>query len=530
MRLKRIRAAGGLVVCVALVTVACGGGGGKSTASKSASTVAGVGPPKSGGTLTFGTLSPVTSLDPISVAGTGSAGGTELGALYGYLMRFDVATKQYVPYMAQSLTPNGDFSVWTLTLRPNVKFTDGTPFDSNAVITNLKRDMNPANRATAAGRLSFIGSMADPDDHTVVLTLKRPWAGFPYALASIGGVIAAPSYLAKVDAGDKTAPAVGAGPFVLTSFRANEELTMSANKGFFAGAPYLDRVIFVNIAGGSATLQAFETGQTQAALITDPLSVKAAKDQKIPNFEALYDLATEVLVNNRKTSPFADQRLREAVAMGIDLNLYNQRVQQGLGVPSDALFPQESQWYDPAIQGVPYDPVKAKALVTDAKAGGFNGTVRFFGTNAPDAAPIPVALLAMLEPLGFKLQTTLGTSAQSIVQVIVKKDFDLASFGAAAADFDPFLVLYLQLYSTSPNNFSGYSNPQMDAAIDALRVASTRDAQKSALDQVAQAWNADPPFANLGTASWLLLHKANVQGLSETSDSVLLFDKAWFSS
>ena len=97
-------------------------------------------------------MAPIPTLDPATYPGTGSSGGSEAGAIFGYLMRYDHTSNAYVPYMAQSMTHNDAFTVWTLTLRPNLSFTDGTPFDAAAVITNLKRYMNPALRSTAAAR------------------------------------------------------------------------------------------------------------------------------------------------------------------------------------------------------------------------------------------------------------------------------------------------------------------------------------------------------------------------------------------
>jgi peptide/nickel transport system substrate-binding protein len=524
-----------LISCLlagAMVAAACGGGGSsKSNAGAGDQPTTTVGAPKRGGTITFGELAPIPTLDPATYPGTGSSGGSEAGAIFGYLMRYDHATNAYVPYMAQSMTHNDAFTVWTLTLRPNLNFTDGTPFDAAAVITNLKRYMNPALRSTAAARLSFVSAMDAPSDHTVAFTQKQPYSNFPYALSTGAGVIASPAYLAKVDGGDKTALPVGAGPFTVASYRPNEELSLVANKTFFDGAPYLDGMKFVLIPGAAATLQAFQTGQLQVAYIANPPVNKDITDKKIPNISFLADVGAELLLNNRAGTPFADVRLRKAVAMAIDISLYQQRVNQGAGRTTNQLFPEGSRWFDPNMKPLPYNVAQAKQLVDQVKAEkGWDGTIQFVASNAPEAAPVPVAIQAMLEPIGFKLQVTNNlTTAQATSRVIVDKNFDMASFGASVSDLDPFPILFLQLRTGSASNFSGYSSPDMDAAIDDLRIAPNADAAKSALRRINDVWNATVPFVNLYSVDQQIIYQPNVHGLVPSIDADVLFDKAWLS-
>jgi peptide/nickel transport system substrate-binding protein len=368
-------------------------------------------------------------------------------------------------------------------------------------------------------------------DHTVVFTMSQPWTGFPYALSTQGGVIASPAYLAKADAGDKTSFPIGAGPFKVSSYRPNEELTLVPNTDFSGGAPSLDQLKIVLIPGSMATYQAFQTGQLQAAYSLDPQVTTDASAKKVPNINFLANIGSELMLNDRPGLPFHDVRLRKAVAMAIDINLYNQRVNQGTARPTTELFPEGSQWHDIGVKPLPYDPAAAKQLVDQVKGStGWDGTIRYVGSNVPEAAPIPVALQAMLQPIGIKLQVTNNlTVAQSITKVNVQHDFDIASSGSSVSDFDPFLVLYVRLYSTSPNNFGGYTSPEMDAALDELRVAATHDAQRTALRQIALIWNDTQPKINLGSVDNMVMYQKNVHGIVGNIDGVVLFDKAWLS-
>ena len=81
---------------------------------------------------------------------------------------------------AESLTANADFTKWTLKLRSGVKFTDGTPYDAAAVVTNLKRHVEK--RSRTANLVTPITNYETPDATTVIFTLSFGWNGFPFAL------------------------------------------------------------------------------------------------------------------------------------------------------------------------------------------------------------------------------------------------------------------------------------------------------------------------------------------------------------
>ena len=99
-------------------------------------------------------------------------------------MRFDPATGKYSPGTAQSLEPNADFSVWTLKLRPGIKFTDGTGLDAEAVKFNIERHVAPGSKSNYVSQVgNNVKSMEVVDPLTVRFNLTSPLASFPYILA-----------------------------------------------------------------------------------------------------------------------------------------------------------------------------------------------------------------------------------------------------------------------------------------------------------------------------------------------------------
>src|SRR5438477_914181 len=111
-----------------------------------------------GGTITYAKTADVASLDPTRITNSGASDGFLADSVYDMLVYSDVATGKIVPQTAESLTSN-DAVVWTLKLRPGIKFSDGTPYDAAAVKFNWLRIQDPANAANRAAQANLILQM-----------------------------------------------------------------------------------------------------------------------------------------------------------------------------------------------------------------------------------------------------------------------------------------------------------------------------------------------------------------------------------
>jgi peptide/nickel transport system substrate-binding protein len=538
-----------LAVVVGLVAAGCGDNGGKTgagpatTIAASPSTTAAP-QPKSGGSLTVGTFTETPSLDPVTNIGTGVTGGMELVALYDSLMTYDPATGKFEPRTALSLTPNADQTVWTLKLKPNIKFADGTAYDAAAVVFNLKRQIDLKGRSL--GLVSIMKSFDTPDASTVVITLTAPNSTVPFVLASAPGMIASPAVIQAQGANFGTNPVnAGAGPFVFSSFKPKEAVVFKKNPSYWNGTVYLDELRFVNIIGQQANFDALKNNTLQGTLLRDPAVLAQAKDAGYTGLEAAQSAGNTIEMNNgvkiacsggqpaavctgvadgtlvaTKTAT-SDKRVRQAVAAAINLDTLNARVYQGKAQLDTSLFAKTSRW-NSGIAGPKYDIELAKRLVTEAKAAGWDGNIRLSCHNGlPDWG---IAVQTMLEVAGFKVTRDDNKPvADNTAAVVTKKDFDLACFGTSILDEEPFSAIAREF------TFSGYSNAAVDAAVKAGPVATSDADKKKALDTIATAYTADVPFLSLSPAVQLIALAKNVRGATQSVNSIVFFDKAWFS-
>lgn len=535
-----------LVAVAGLVASACGGGSGGGGASIPSAGDS----PRVGGTLSFAEFSAPVGLDPIVMTGSGVTGLIETTAVFDTLLRFNYDTGKYDAGTAESATSNEDATVWTIKLRSGVKFTDGTDYDADAVVFSMNRARSgesgappcaqvvacPRNTRSSSFPASFIKDVTAVDKDTVQVRLKQPWATFPATLATELGLVPSPTALRKCDASAppsecafNTAP-VGAGPFMVTSFKPGESISMVRNPDYWGGQVYLDGLNFVNYAdgGGAKTFAALQSGQVQAAFLRDPVAVASAHDAKFQGLSNLQYGGAMLLMNlATPTAGSSNLDVRKAVAAAIDPNEINQRAYQGKGKTSTQLLQSSFRWY-PDVPGVTYDPEAAKTLVAAAKASGWDGKLRVLASNVPSNSAIGLALQAMLQNVGIDvaLDNTKDTSAATAL--LVKGDFDVFVGGLALGNDDSGAIVMPQNFlSGLPSNRVGISDPVLDGAFKRLFAAGTDAEKKTAWAGVMTEFNAQVPAIPLAAIEEFIATSPKVHGLQQDLKTSVHLDKTW---
>ncbi|WP_182345951.1 ABC transporter substrate-binding protein [Tomitella gaofuii] len=480
------------------------------------------GEPVDGGTLTFGSYSFPSSLDPTETLAAGSNGGTEMAAIYDTLVRTDPGTGDFVPQLAEKIDHNEDYTKFTLTLRDGVTFSDGTPFDSAAVKWSIDRFVT-AGRDVAQVWADIVTGIDTPDPLTVEFTLNKPWAQFPVMLAMGPGMIVGQGS----DAGGDFTP-IGAGPYTLGQFAPSEKIVLNAREDYFAGKPHLDTVTFVPTHGAQQQLESLQSGQLSMTYINrDAQVIKSAVDAGLPGYLDIQGLGSLGYINQHEGRPGADVRVRKAIAYAVDPEVINQRVENGLGIADSAIVPESSRWYDGA-KGVPFDPAQAKKFLDEAKADGYDGTLHYLSGNDPSARAAALAVQAQLNAIGFNVQIDYANSVNDLVRkMYVDHDFDMARSALQLMDDAPYLRLYAGMGSDSKNNAAGYSDPTMDELLTAVQTATDDDAKKAAIDEVQAQANETIPYAIWGPAKVLTVWNDDVHGVKRSADNIFLLDSVW---
>jgi peptide/nickel transport system substrate-binding protein len=494
-------------------------------------------------------------------------------AIYDTLMRFNAETGKYEPRIAESLTSNADATEWTVKIRPSVKFSDGTDYDAAAVIFAWNRHRSgqpgappcaeliacPRNAQASNVYMALIKDLQAVDKLTVKATLSEPWASFAYVLADHTSMVPSPTALKKCDGSKPPAQCefnlkpVGAGPFVLESFKPKDSITMVRNANYWNAPVHLDGIKFVNIgdSGGPRTYDAFKTGTLQGTLLRAPETVAQAHTDKVAGFAtmqhggsvALLNIGATVNCSGGKPEPACSGRpdgptatspetkslkVRQAIAAAIDPKVINERASDGLGLASSDFLQNDFRWA-PDVPGPRYDPTTARRLVAEAKAEGWAGKVRLLYSTSPVPTNTGLAIQAMLQTVGIDAQIDGGKETAAVVQqVAVSKDFDVAGWSLAVTSDDGAVwSLAANLSSTSASNRVGFKNAVVDQALKELRIATTDGEKKAAFKKIAEQVNAELPFLPLSKVEEFIVHAPQLQGLVPTMKTVVYFDKAW---
>jgi peptide/nickel transport system substrate-binding protein len=235
----------GLVVAMSLLLAACGGGGGDSD-NRATNTVPEEGKPTPGGEVVYG-LEAETLGGWCMPSAQLAAGGIEVANAIFDTLTYPNDKGEYVPYLAKSVTPNDDYTEWTIVLRDGITFHNGEPFNAAIVKRNLDEFRKGILFSLALADMQDVQVV---DNMTVKINTRIPWVALPAWLWATGrlGMIANE----QIDSGAQECPRklIGTGPFKLESWTPNDKLVAVKNPNYWqkdedgVQLPYLDRITF----------------------------------------------------------------------------------------------------------------------------------------------------------------------------------------------------------------------------------------------------------------------------------------------
>jgi ABC-type transport system substrate-binding protein len=169
-------------------------------------------------------------------------------------------------------------------------------------------------------------------------------------------------------------------------------------------------------------------------------------------------------------------------------------------------------------------------LVGVAKAAGWDGKIRLIGGNDPTNVAWTQAVAPQLQAVGMDVAFSNDTDVNGVVaKILTQRDYDLANWGLGMSDESD--GNYTQLLGSfgSQSKRYGYSSPDMDAGIEALRVADTDAKKIAAYKTISEIWIRDAPALVITYIPQAVITSPKVHGIVRTAQAVTLYDKAWMS-
>ncbi|HEX8090342.1 MAG TPA: ABC transporter substrate-binding protein, partial [Blastocatellia bacterium] len=269
---------------------------------------------------------------------------------------------EFVPSLADSFTESEDHKTFTFHLRSGAVFHDGKPLTSADVKYTFDSIIAPATRSPIRGAVDKIASIEAPDPLTVIFHASEPFYTFTGNLPAIG--------IIPDGAGPELVSApVGSGPYRFVSYAEGDAVRLEANQGYWGGPPNIPRV-HVKVVTDNSTRQAeLMSGEVDLAYNAqfDPETVRALKGRS--DMQVVIDEGASIGylgVNLTPSSLLSNQKVRQAVAYGIDREVIIHRLLRDQARKANAILPPGHWAYDPGVTVYDHDPERAAALLDEA--------------------------------------------------------------------------------------------------------------------------------------------------------------------
>ncbi|MDR1832218.1 MAG: ABC transporter substrate-binding protein [Fusobacteriaceae bacterium] len=366
-------------------------------------------------------------------------------------------------------------------LREGVKFHNGDELTAEDVKFSLER------AAKAPASMTFFASIEKVDilsKYEVNIITKTPYGPLISSLAHACGSILSKKYVESGNPNIFFEP-VGTGPFKFDSWKVSDRIILTANKDYFGGAPYVERLVFRNIPEGVSRAIALETGEIDMVLAVDITDRGRIEENPHLVLHSTPSLGLNFIGLNCEKGPTSDVRVRQAIQMTINSTdiadaAYNKRAMPTYTViPPGVLGYEKLPPYELSVE-------KAKKLLADA--GYPNGLkLRFWTNENQSRKDTAVILQEQLRAIGIELSIEI-LEWSAYIEKISKVEQDLYMLGWPGAT-DPDGCLYPMFHSSnkgSAGNMSFYDNKKVDELLDKGRTSVDPAERESAYREAAK--------------------------------------------
>lgn len=422
---------------------------------------------------------------------------------------FQKADGTFAPWLATEWQVSDDGLSYTFELRDDVTFTDGEPFNADAVKANFDRIADPETASAQAASMlggEYYAGTEVIDDDTVRVDFSQPYAPFLQAASTANLGFYSPAVLDEgVDQLKAGGPdvTVGTGPFVLSEYTPDQEIVYTRNADYAwgpdgAGAADIDTLRVTIVPEPAVRAGVIGSGEADVASQLPPNVVSDLPDDlTVDSLE--YPGLPYSLFLNEKYGVFADERVRQAFSRAIDIDTAVEQIYFGQFPRAWSILGPTTPGYDDSIDGTwAFDADAANTLLdeagyTERDADGYrvkDGTrlsARWISyTPVPDdRAALGNAVQSDLKAVGFEIvREVLEPAAYN--EQYGPKTFDITDWGFSGVDPD---LLRSHLATDGFQNASQVSDPSVDALLQE-GVSTSDTAGRAAIYGELQQWNA----------------------------------------
>ncbi len=482
-------------------------------------------PSQEGGTLIDAMIGEPSGL--ISMIAGESASSAITANIFNKLLKYD-KNLDLEGELEESWQVSSDQKTITFKLKPNLKWSDGTPLTSADVLWTWHAVIDDKTGSPYASDYQLVKKAEAPDPITFSVTYDQAYAP---ALDSWAGLQILPKHLLEGQDLHTTTFArspVGSNYYKLDSWTHGENLKLSRNPSSVLGQAKIDKLISRIIPDNSAQFLELMADNIDSMGL-DPIKysriipARLELQKKLALYKELGNAYT-YLGFNLKHKPFDDKRVRLAINYAIDKQEIIDGVYLGLGINIASPYKPGTRWSNPDLQPYPYDPTKARELLKEA---GFvtnsNGMLERDGktfsfeiiTNQnKEREKSAVLIQRRLKEVGIDVQIRAIEWASFISRFIKTGDFDVVVLGwSLGLDPDQYSIWHSSQQAPGQFNFIGYNNPVADKLLEQGRLELNPDKRMKIYHEFSKVLLEDSPIVFLSAGYGLTAIHKRVKGI-----------------
>lgn len=496
--------------------------------------------PQRGGTLVEPSLGEPSNLIPYFATDSASH---EVGTLiYVSPLRYDKDIK-LVPYAAESFEVLDGGKLLRFRLRQDIRWFDGVPLTADDVEFTYRMMIDPATPTAYAEKFKAVKEFRKTGRFSFEVEYEEPFA---QALVTWAGDILPKHALEGEDliSTQYSRKPLGAGPYKLKEWVPGSQIVLEANPDYFAGRPYLDKVVYRVIPDLSTQFLELKAGHLDSMSLTPMQYLYQTSgrgwDGSFNKYKYLA-FGYSWLGFNFRHSFFKDVRVRQAIDFAIDKQEIVKGVLLGMGVAANGPYKPGTWQYNESVRPRPYNPERARALLAEAgwKDEDGDGILDRDGvpfaftilTNQGNSQRVKTCIIIQqrLREVGIKVDVRTVEWAAFINEFVDKGRFDavLLSWNILQ-DPDIYAVWHSSQAKERGLNFMHYRNPKLDRLLERGRRLLDPKLRKPIYDKVQEILHDDAPYVFLYVPMALPIVQARVQGIAPAPAGISYNFEEWW--
>jgi peptide/nickel transport system substrate-binding protein len=537
--MRKLLLIGTMGALLALLVSACGGssGGGGSISvaeegeNKTASTEVCEAEPVAGGELVYARQLEVVTLNPREIKnGNGDIFADEM--LYSGLVRNDPnGTAEVVPALAEKWDVSKDGLTYTFTLKPGIKYSDGSPITAEDIAWNMEQFADPETNLSLPSLGEGIKKISAPNKSTVVIELEYPVAAFLYNIAVF------PAYVvpkAKVEAEGAAfwKHPISSGPFVMKEFASGSHITFEKNPYYFEkGKPYVDSMRWNFVPNSNTRVLELKSGQANLADGIPFSQVESLQGESGITVQEVKFPQSALLITNNKVKALGDVHVRRALSLAVNREQLNEAVFRGTGtIPNSVIQNFELDASPQEIPPFEFNVEKAKEEMAKSKfANGFSVSLKY-PAGFDYYKQMSLLLQAELKEIGVNVKLE-EEEASTIAEEWLAGEFEITFPFAGTSSDIPVPDEYASLFALPEAGLDGFKsfwvNEEAEKLVQKFITNTDETTRKSEWKVIQELFNEEMPSLNIMDYPLINGHESTICGTKANGLGVDQLQETW---